>query len=81
MKSFEKLNKNYVTEESGNRSVSSIDDLKVKNPTVIKITDDKVVGYYEGNDEWLKKAAGLLRRTRSVRRAAGVLRKWLMIND
>ena len=45
------LNKNYVSEESSNRSVSSIDDLKVKSPTVIKITDDKVVGYYEGSSE------------------------------
>lgn len=45
------LNKNYVTEESSNRNVTSIDDLKVKSPTVIKITDDKVVGYYEGSSE------------------------------
>lgn len=45
------LNKNYVTEESGNRNVTSIDDLKVKSPTVLKITDDKVVGYYEGSSE------------------------------
>lgn len=45
------LNKNYVTEESGNRGVSSINDLKVKNPTVVKISDDKVVGYYEGSSE------------------------------
>ena len=45
------LNKNYVTEETGNRNATSIDDLKVKSPTVVKISDDKVVGYYEGRDE------------------------------
>ena len=45
------LNKNYVTEETGNKNATSIDDLKVKSPTVVKISDDKVVGYYEGRDE------------------------------
>ena len=45
------LNKNYVSEDDGNRNVTSIDDLKVKSPTVIKISADKVVGYYEGSKE------------------------------
>lgn len=45
------LNKNYVTEESGNRNVAGIEDLKVKSPTVVKISNDKVVGYYEGSKE------------------------------
>lgn len=48
------LNKNYVTEENGNRKVTSISDLKVKSPTVIKISADKVVAYYEGSSEILK---------------------------
>ena len=47
------LNQNYVTEESGNRNVTSISDLKVKNPTIIEITNDKVTAYYEGNSEIL----------------------------
>lgn len=44
------LNSNYVTEESGNKEVSDIGNLKVKSPTVIKIDNDQVVGYYEGLD-------------------------------
>lgn len=44
------LNQNYVTEESGNKSATSIDNLKVKNPTLIKITNDKIVEYYEDVD-------------------------------
>ena len=45
------LNSNYVDENTGNKKVSSIDDLKVKNPTIIKVDNDKVVSYYEGVDE------------------------------
>ena len=45
------LNSNYITEDTGNRKVSSINDLKVKNPTLIKIDNDKVTGYYEGIGE------------------------------
>lgn len=45
------LNSNYVTEETGNRNVTSINDLKVVSPTVIEIKDDKVVAYYEGRNE------------------------------
>lgn len=42
------LNQNYVTEESGNTAVTGITDLKVKNPTLLQITNDQVTGYYEG---------------------------------
>lgn len=42
------LNQNYVTKDSGNKNVDGIDNLKVKNPTVLKINNDKVVAYYEG---------------------------------
>lgn len=45
------LNKNYVTEENGNRNATSISDLKVKSPTLIKIEADKITAYYEGNNE------------------------------
>lgn len=47
------LNQNYVTEESGNRNVTSVSDLKVKNPTLIEVTNDKVTAYYEGSSEIL----------------------------
>ena len=47
------LNQNYVTEESGNRNVTSVSDLKVKNPTIIAITNDGVTAYYEGSSEIL----------------------------
>ena len=43
------LNQNYVTEESGNTAVTGIDNLKVKNPTLLQITNDQVTGYYEGS--------------------------------
>ena len=45
------LNQNYVTEENGNRNVTGINDLKVKNPTLIKVTGDKVTFYAEGVNE------------------------------
>ena len=45
------LNRNYVTEENGNRNVTGLGDLKVKNPTLIKISGDKVVLYLEGTEE------------------------------
>ena len=45
------LNKNYVTEENGNKNVTGINDLKVKNPTLIKVTGDKVTSYIEGVNE------------------------------
>lgn len=43
------LNQKYVTEEAGNSSVTGISDLKVKNPTLIEVTNDSVTGYYEGS--------------------------------
>ena len=48
------LNSNYVTDDKGNKDVTDIGDLKVKNPTLIKIDNDKVVGYYEGKDDILE---------------------------
>lgn len=45
------LNNKYVTEESGNRNVTGIDNLLVKNPTIIGITNDAVTSYYEGSGE------------------------------
>jgi len=45
------FNSNYVTEEElGNSSAISLDDLKVINPTFIKISGDNIVEYYETED-------------------------------
>lgn len=45
------FNSNYVTDEAlGNSSVTSIEDLKVINPTFIKISGGIVVEYYETKD-------------------------------
>ena len=43
------LNNNYVSEES-NKKAKTLADLKVKASTVIKISGEKIVAYYE-NDE------------------------------
>lgn len=47
------LNGKYVTEESGNRNVTSVEDLKVKDPTIIQVTNDQITAYYEGSSEIL----------------------------
>ena len=46
---FSTLNKNYVSEES-NKSAKTLKDLKVKAPTVIKVSGDEIVAYYENNE-------------------------------
>lgn len=43
------LNANYVSDES-NRSATSLEDLKVTTPTLIKIVNDSIEAYYEGNE-------------------------------
>lgn len=47
------LNQNYITDDAGNRNVTSLTDLKVKNPTIIEITNDTITAYYEGSSEIL----------------------------
>ena len=43
------LNKNYVTEdEKGNNQAKSLEELKVINPTIIKVENDTIIDYYEG---------------------------------
>ena len=44
------FNSNYVSEES-NKDASSIDELKVKALTLIKVVDGSIVEYYEGKEE------------------------------
>lgn len=43
------MNANYVS-ESGNKKAKILNDLKVTNHTLIKITDDVITEYYEGNE-------------------------------
>ena len=43
------LNKNYISEES-NKSAKKLEDLKVKSPTVIKISGEEITAYYEGEE-------------------------------
>lgn len=43
------LNQKYVTEDSGNATATGIEDLKVKNPTLLQITNGSITGYYEGS--------------------------------
>lgn len=45
------LNQNYVTEESGNKSAKTLEDLKVVDNTLIKIVNNEIVSYYETKDE------------------------------
>ena len=44
------FNSNYVSEET-NKDASSIEDLKVKALTLIKVVDGEIVEYYEGREE------------------------------
>jgi len=44
------LNSNYVTDEESNKKAKKLEDLKVKNFTLIKIEADKIVEYYEENE-------------------------------
>lgn len=53
----EVLNKNYVVEDKSNKEAKKIEDLKVKENTIIKIKDKEIVEYYEGLEE-IKKING-----------------------
>ena len=43
------LNKKYISEES-NKNAKSLSELKVKAPTLIKVTGETIEVYYEGNE-------------------------------
>lgn len=43
------LNKNYVSEES-NKLAKNLNELKIKAPTVIKVTGETISAYYEGEE-------------------------------
>ena len=44
------LNTKYVSVDSGNRDATSLDELKVISPTLIKIEGDKITEYYEDKE-------------------------------
>ena len=43
------FNSNFVGEPSG--IVENISDLKVSNPTIIKVSSEKIVAFYNGAEE------------------------------
>lgn len=45
------LNKNFVVTEESNKKATSLEELKVVKDTIIKINNDKIVGYYEGEED------------------------------
>ncbi len=45
------FNTNYVAEDVGNRNAQKIEDVKVINPTLIKINDGIITSYYENSNE------------------------------
>lgn len=45
------LNKNFVVEENSNKSATNLDELKVIKDTIIKVSNDKIIEYYEGEQE------------------------------
>lgn len=52
------FNSNYVTTEIGNENLTSLENLKVINPTLIKVVGDSVIEYYQTKDkiiEYLEK--------------------------
>jgi len=44
------FNSNFVTEEVGNSNAKNIDELKVISPTLIKVSNDTIVEYYDTTD-------------------------------
>lgn len=49
--SSKKFNSNYIVEENSNKNATSLQDLKVISPTLIKIKSKNIVEYIEGEDE------------------------------
>lgn len=45
------FNNSYVTEEETNKEPSSVDELKINGPTLIKFKNNKVVDYVEGLEQ------------------------------
>ena len=49
--SSEKLNGKYIVKKNSNISPTGYKDLKIKEPTLIKVKDKKITEYIEGNEE------------------------------
>lgn len=49
--SSKKFNSNYIVKTNGNKNATSLSDLKVISPTLIKINNKKIVEYIEGEEE------------------------------
>lgn len=47
------LNSKYITSENSNPSAKSVSELKVKEETLLEITNDTITGYYEGSSKIL----------------------------
>lgn len=43
------LNSNYVSDKT-NKDAKTLNDLKVKSPTIVKIVNDQITEYYEGEE-------------------------------
>ena len=49
--SSKKFNSSYLVTEGSNKNATSLSDLKVISPTLIKITNKQITEYIEGEDE------------------------------
>lgn len=56
--STKKFNANYLVTEGSNKSATSLADLKVIAPTMIKISNKQITEYVEGEDEIISKLKG-----------------------
>ena len=45
------FNKSFATEEESNKTPETIDDFAINGPTLIKVNENKVIGYFEGFDD------------------------------
>ena len=45
------FNKKYATSEESNKNPSKVSEFKINGPTLIKVSNEKVLNYIEGVDE------------------------------
>ncbi|MBO5183547.1 MAG: hypothetical protein J6B64_04010 [Bacilli bacterium] len=48
--SSKKFNSKYIVEENSNKNANSLSELRVISPTLIKVKDNKIIQYIEGED-------------------------------
>ena len=56
--SSKKFNSGYLVKEGSNKNATSLSDLKVISPTLIKINNKQITEYVEGEDEIVNKLKG-----------------------